>query len=301
MAEPKSEVCATCAYDVRAELGEGPVWISGEKAVYFVDINGCKVHRFSPVQGEACHWAAPGKVAFLMPVDDGSFLAGLPDGLYRFDPKEGSFTKALDVETDLPGNRLNDGCVDLHGRGWFGTMDDSEEAPSGSLYSVTHEASGFVLRKHDTGYVVSNGPTVSPDGKHLYACDTPNGVIYRFDITAEGGLDNKQVFVRVPEDEGYPDGVVADCDGNVWCSTWSGGHVRSFTPEGAERFAIRIPAANVTKVCFGGDDRKTAYVTTARKGVSEQALAAQPQSGGLFTFRSDKAGLPQHCIVLSAQ
>ncbi|WP_025886337.1 SMP-30/gluconolactonase/LRE family protein [Asaia prunellae] len=301
MAESGNEAYASCVHDVRAELGEGPVWISGENAVYFVDINGSRVHRFIPALGEASHWAAPGRVAFLLPVNDGSFLAGLPDGLYRFDPQEGSFVKMLDVEPDLPGNRLNDGCVDLHGRGWFGTMDDSEESPSGSLYSVAHGADGFVLRRHDTGYTVSNGPTVSPDGTRLYVCDTPNGLIYCFDVTPDGALENKRVFVHLPEEKGYPDGVVTDCEGNVWCSTWSGGHVRCFTPEGVERFSIHIPAANVTKVCFGGDDRQTAYVTTARKGMSQQDLIRQPQSGGLFAFRADKAGLPQHHIVLSAE
>ncbi|MCO6159180.1 SMP-30/gluconolactonase/LRE family protein [Asaia lannensis] len=299
MAEPTNEPCATCAYDVRAELGEGPVWISDENAVYFVDINGRKVHRFVPELGEAHHWAAPNKVAFLMPVDDGTFLAGLPDGLYRFDPKTGTFDKILEVESDKPGNRLNDGCVDLYGRGWFGTMDDSEKAASGSLYSIEHSPDGFVLRQHDTGYSVTNGPAVSPDGKFLYVCDTPLGVIYRFDIGADGTLSNKRIFARLPEEKGYPDGVVTDCEGNVWCSTWGGGHVRSFAPDGVERAAFAIPAANVTKMAFGGDDRRTAYVTTARKGLSAEDLARHPQSGSLFTFRADKAGLPQHKIALS--
>lgn len=299
MAEQTTEPCASCAYDVRAELGEGPVWISGENAVYFVDINGGKVHRFIPDLGEADHWVAPGKVAFLLPVEDGTFLAGLPDGLYRFDPVAGTFDKTLDVESDKPGNRLNDGCVDLYGRGWFGTMDDSEESPTGSLYSVEHGPDGFVLRHHDTGYTVANGPTVSPDGKLLYACDTPQGVIYRFDLLADGSLANKRIFVRLPEEKGYPDGVVTDSEGNVWCSTWQGGHVRCFTPEGVERTAFAVPAMNVTKVSFGGKDRRTAYVTSARQGLSEEILARYPQSGSLFTFRADKAGLPQHTITLS--
>ncbi len=80
MTEPMSEPGATCVYDLRAGLGEGPVWISSENAVYFVNINDHQIHRFSPGLGETAHWIAPNKVAFLMPADDGSFLAGLPDG-----------------------------------------------------------------------------------------------------------------------------------------------------------------------------------------------------------------------------
>ncbi|GBQ15568.1 SMP-30/gluconolactonase/LRE family protein [Swaminathania salitolerans] len=300
MTGPNQEQWASCAYDVRAQLGEGPVWIAEEKALYFVDIVNKRVHRFEPGTGKATHFDAPDKVAFLLPLEDGTFLAGVKDGLYRFDSSDGSFRKEVDVEPDLPGNRLNDGCVDIYGRGWFGTMDDSEEAASGSLYSVRHEASGFVLRKHDTGYTVANGPAVSPDGRTLYACDTPSGNIYRFDIAADGNLVNKRVFVHLPEDKGYPDGVVTDCEGNVWSSTWGGGHVRCFTPEGVERFAVRVPATNVTKVAFGGPDRKTAYVTSARQNLSAGTLAGEPHAGSVFTFRSDKAGLPQHRIRLSA-
>lgn len=299
MAEPINALRAECALDVRAELGEGPVWISDEEALYFVDINGHRIHRFVPQSGALTTWIAPGKVACLLPLDDGSFFCGMPGSLCRFYPSDGTFQHEIEIEADLPGNRLNDGCVDLHGRGWFGTMDDSEENPSGSIYSIHHGEEGFVIRRHDTGYVVSNGPAVSPDGRTLYVCDTPNGAIYCFDVTAAGMLENKRLFLYLPEEKGYPDGVVTDCEGNVWCSTWGGGHVRCFTPDGVERFSVQIPAMNVTKVAFGGLDRKIGYVTTARKGLSEAVLAQQPQAGSLFRFASDKAGLPQHRIRLS--
>jgi sugar lactone lactonase YvrE len=54
----------------------------------------------------------------------------------------------------------------------------------------------------------------------------------------------------------------------------------------------------VTKLAFGGDDLRTVYATTARKGLSAEELAAQPLAGGLFTFRLETAGLPQHALRL---
>jgi sugar lactone lactonase YvrE len=48
----------------------------------------------------------------------------------------------------------------------------------------------------------------------------------------------------------------------------------------------------VTKLALGGSDLKTAFVTTARKGLSPEDLAAQPLAGGLFTFEMDVPGLP---------
>jgi D-xylonolactonase len=57
---------------------------------------------------------------------------------------------------------------------------------------------------------------------------------------------------------------------------------------------VRFPCSNITKLAFGGDDLRTVYVTTARKGLSDEELAAQPLAGGLFTFRVETPGLPQH-------
>jgi sugar lactone lactonase YvrE len=53
---------------------------------------------------------------------------------------------------------------------------------------------------------------------------------------------------------------------------------------------VRLPTANVTKMCFGGPDLKTAYATTARKNLDAAALAAQPDAGNLFAFDPGVAG-----------
>ena len=55
---------------------------------------------------------------------------------------------------------------------------------------------------------------------------------------------------------------------------------------------IPLPTANVTKMCFGGPDLKTAYATTAWKGLDAAARAAQPEAGNLFAFDPEVAGVP---------
>jgi sugar lactone lactonase YvrE len=45
--------------------------------------------------------------------------------------------------------------------------------------------------------------------------------------------------------------------------------VRRYDPSGRLIATIRIPVANITKVAFGGPDLRTAYATTAAKGLSE--------------------------------
>lgn len=289
----------TCLLDFRATLGEGPVWVASEGAFYFVDILERRAYRYTLATGRLQGWDTPDRTGFLLPVNDGTFLAGLPDGLHRFDPKTGYFSHACTVEPDYPGNRLNDGCVDPQGRIWFGTMDDGEERDTGSLYRVEQKDGSLSVSHWDGGYTISNGPALSPCGKILYACDSPHQRVYAYDIDETGNLTNKRIFVTFTK--GYPDGVVVDSQGNLWCGTWAGGQVTRFRPDGTEMEPIALPVSNVTKVAFGGDDSRTVFVTTARKGLSLEALAKEPQAGGVFAFRTDIPGQIQRTFHLHAQ
>nr|WP_173576105.1 SMP-30/gluconolactonase/LRE family protein [Acetobacter fallax] len=277
-----------CVWDLRAELGEGPVWSGGAKVLWFVDILGRRVHRYDPASGAARSWAAPSRPCFLVPLQDGRLLCGMEDGLHRFDPASGTFGSVLAVERDLPGNRLNDGHVDPAGRLWFGTMDDSEENPTGSLYSI---GPGHELTRHHGGYTVSNGPAVSPDGRILYHCDSALGTIFVFDVAVDGALSGRRVFAKV--EDGAPDGLAMDSAGTLWSGVWGGGRIERFRPDGSRLAPIAVPARNVTKVAFGGPDGRTVFVTTARKGLSQEALAAEPRTGGLFCLRTETPGLVQ--------
>ncbi|PYD58501.1 gluconolaconase [Komagataeibacter xylinus] len=277
-----------CVWDIRAQLGEGPVWSTREQALYFVDIVGQAIHRLDPASGARASWQAPARPGFVVPASDGTLVCGLKDGLYRFDPRTGAFHRMVEVEPEHPGNRINDGCVDSKGRLWFGTMDDEEGTPSGALYSVTRSARGLDLLRHDEGYVVTNGPGISPDGTRLYHNHSPAGLIYEFDLATDGSLSNRRIFARV--DNGYPDGVVVDSAGTLWVGVWNGGRIERFQPDGTRLEPIAMPALNVTKVAFGGADLRTLYVTTARKSTPDDVLARNPQAGSLFSLRVDVPG-----------
>ncbi|GCE91653.1 transcriptional regulator [Komagataeibacter diospyri] len=278
-----------CVWDIRAELGEGPVWSVREQALYFVDIVGQAIHRFHPGSGARASWPTPLRPGFVTPVSDGTLMCGLKDGLYSLNPTSGEFRREVAVEPGLPGNRINDGCVDSKGRLWFGTMDDGESTPSGALYSVIRRAGGLDVRRHDEGYVVTNGPGISPDGRQLYHNHSPAGIIYVFDLADDGSLSNRRVFARVSD--GYPDGVVVDSAGTLWVGVWNGGRIARFLPDGTALPSIPVPGAlNVTKVAFGGPDLRTAYITTARRNTPPERLARMPQAGSLFSLRVDVPG-----------
>jgi sugar lactone lactonase YvrE len=61
---------------------------------------------------------------------------------------------------------------------------------------------------------------------------------------------------------------------------------------------VDLPCARVTKVAFGGEDLRTLFITTARAGLDEHALAEQPLAGGLFRYEGEVAGLPLPAVKL---
>jgi sugar lactone lactonase YvrE len=280
-----------CVWPLQCALGEGPLWWEG--AIWFTDIKQKMVHRFDPVTGKGQSWTAPSEVGFLAPLADGHFIAGTKAGLQDFDPASGTFNLIRTVEPEQPNNRLNDGAVDPDGRLWFGSMDDTEALPSGTLYCLDRGR----LAARDSGYVITNGPAFSPDGRILYHTDTLARRIYAFDIAADGALADKRIFVEIEEGAGHPDGSVVDQEGCLWTSLYGGWGARRYSAKGELLEAVAFPVANVTKLAFGGADLKTIYATTARKGLDAPALSGQPLAGGLFSFTAETPGQVQVAVA----
>lgn len=281
-AEPK------VVWQLAAELGEGPVWVERDRALWFVDIKMHQVHRFDPASSDKRSWTAPEQVGFLFPAERGGFVAGLQSGLYHFDERSGAFDLIARVEADKPDNRLNDGVVDPRGRLWFGTMDNNEKAKSGAFYCF---ADGEVRHTGLDGIAITNGPAVSPDGSILYFVDTLKGTIEAADIRTDGSLGERRSFVRIDPKDGHPDGPTIDSEGCVWISLYGGWEAWRYSSAGELIDRIQFPVSNITKIAFGGSDLRTAYATTARQLLNAEQIAKQPQIGDLFEFRSPVAGV----------
>jgi xylono-1,5-lactonase len=271
-----------------AELGEGPVWVQRDHALWFVDIKKQQIHRYGPADGSKSSWDAPEQVGFVFPAEHGGFVAGLQSGLYHFDDKSGGFDLIAKVEADKPDNRLNDGVVDPQGRLWFGTMDNNEKAKSGAFYCF---AGGKVAPTGIDNIAITNGPAVSPDGRLLYFVDTLKGTIEVADISNDGSLNNRRPFTRIDKLDGHPDGPTIDSNGYLWISLYAGWEARRYSPAGDLVERVRFPVANITKIAFGGEDLRAAFATTARQLLTPEDVAKQPQIGDLFEFRVDVPGV----------
>jgi xylono-1,5-lactonase len=287
-------VTTECVWPAAATLGEGPVWLAAEKALYWVDIKAPAIHRYTPRAGARESWRVPEPIGCLCPRAKGGFVAGLKGGFAFMDCPESPPERLGGPESDRPGNRVNDGKVDAKGRLWTGTMDDSEIEATGALYRLDADHSWHRL---DCGYVITNGPAFSPDGATLYHTDTLKREISAFDLAADGSLSNKRPFIAIPEDQGYPDGMTVDAEGCLWVAHFGGWRVTRFDPDGTPMRYIPLPVSNITSCTFGGEALDVLYITSATKGLSCSDIARQPMAGGLFAVDAGISGLPANAYA----
>lgn len=276
-----------CVANVGAVLGEGPVWVPGDGALYWVDIKGRKIFRFDEA-GALQQWDTPFRVGSLAPRDGGGFIAGTERGFAEIDLAAGRFEPFFHPEADQPDNRFNDGKLDREGRFWAGTMDDTERRSTGALYRLD---SGRQCSRWDEGYSVTNGPAFSVDGRRMYHNDSGRQTTYVFDLDAEGTPSNRRLFARYGEGDGYPDGMTVDAEDCLWIAFWDGWCVRRFSPAGECLATIRVPVQKPTSLAFGGAAFDRLYITSASIGLSDSDRAIQPCAGGLFMLDSGTTGL----------
>lgn len=274
---------------IGAELGEGSAWIDG--LLWFVDIRTHQIFRHDPGSGETDRWDAPEPVGWILPSKHGDFIAGLASGPHRFTPESGAFESIVRVDAEHPDNRLNDAAVDRAGRIHFGSMDNRECEATGRVFLLD---AGKFRATDIPPVVITNGPAIPPAGDRLYHVDTLGRALSVHAIGDDGLPGPGRSFLTFEDGAGYPDGAICDAEGGIWVCFYGGWAARRYDREGRQSDEVLFPVANVTKLALGGPDGRTAYVTTARQGLSSAELAQQPLAGDIFTFRADVPGVPQN-------
>ncbi len=271
-------------------LGEGALWDVAAQALWWLDIKGRLIHRFDPASGANTSWAAPHDVGSLALRASGGLVVAMAHGFYGFGTTGGGFALLAEPEADMPENRFNDGKPDRQGRFWAGSLHDPETRPSGSLYRLDADLSCNRLVE---GITASNALAFAPDGRTLYYGDSPQRTVWAWDLDPDdGSIRNRRVFIALGPGEGAPDGAAVDAEGCYWLTRPGAWTVARYDPRGRCDRVIELPVQNPTCVAFGGADLRTLYCTTAKWGLSEAQLQAQPMAGHLFALRVDVPGLP---------
>jgi D-xylonolactonase len=280
--------------DSRALLGESPLWSADRQTLYWLDLRRPALYSWTEAQGESSiALDLEGPLGPLVPTrDPGAVVTSDVTGLHAVDLDTGATRKLGDPLAETPGVHFNDGKTDRAGRLWLGTADDDESEAIGALHRVVVEDGRFTIQVVDSGFAVSNGPAVSPDGSTLYFDDTPAGRILAYPLGRNGQLGESSIFATFDEErDGLPDGCTVDAEGCLWAGFWGGGRIARFAPDGTQLQEFEVPALNVTSVAFGGPDLTTLFVTTARKGMTPEQLAEYPGSGGTYAVEPGVAGL----------
>jgi sugar lactone lactonase YvrE len=293
-------------------LGESPFWHPREQMLYWVDIPGRQVRRVQPGHGDVQSWAMPSEPGCIAPMAGGGLVVGLRDGVYRASRWGGPLTLVVRFGYDPATTRLNDGKADPAGRFWVGTIYEPRDARKAELYSVDMrqaDSNGqpiVELKAHNA--IIANGLAWSPDARVVYWADTPHHIVHAWDWDADtNGMQGHRVFQQFPVkpagwqpgEPGYggrPDGAAVDVQGHYWVAMFEGQRLLRFAPSGQLVAQIALPVRCPTMPCFGGDDLKTLYVTSARHERPAAELQALPQSGCIVATRVDVPGLPVNFV-----
>jgi sugar lactone lactonase YvrE len=301
-------------------VGESPFWHPQEQALYWVDIPGFSVQRLNPATGHIDRWAMPSEACCMAPATQGGLVIALRDRVVRAPAWGGALHTIATFSFDASKIRFNDGKCDALGRFWAGTLYEPRSQRAAELFSIDARAgkaapstaqadstSTAQVQRMAGDATLANGLAFSPDALTAYWADTTAHVVYQFDYDLQNNtLSNQRVFKQFatkpegwkpfqPDNGGYmgrPDGATVDSLGNYWVAMFEGQRILQIAPNGEILRDIATPVLCNTMPCFGGEDLRTLYLTTARHQRSEADLLAQPQLGCVFSTRMDVAGLP---------
>ena len=299
--EPVPLIRSACA------LGESPRWNAPEARLYWVDIAANAMHRWDSRSGMQESRTCGAPVACFAFRKSGGMVLGMKNGCALIDDW-GDVPRPFgeQVLAGKPHHRMNDGRCDPSGNFWVGSVNEAKTQADAALYRLS--AAGE-LTMIEGGMMTCNGAAfysslshsqasaASGDGTRFCHADTPSHAVRAYDVHATGALSNRRILhqfeVGVGPGLGRPDGGSFDEEGCYWTALFDGWRIVRLSPAGEIIADIRLPVQRPTMIAFGGVDRRTAFVTSARTGLSAEQLAAQPHAGDVFAFRVDVPGVAE--------
>ena len=273
-------------YPKNSILGEGPIWMPDTKSLIWLDIKGKSLNTFSYITKNFKEINLVKTTTWILPIlNSNLFLVGTEDGVEEYNYNENKFELKLQIEGDLPNNRLNDAKIDQNGNLWFGTMDDTEKEESGTFYCLKPN---YELIKIDDSYTVTNGPAITYDDKKLYHVSSLQKKVFSYDKN-NTKLSNKRIFFELDPNDGYPDGLTTDNENFLWLAVWGGAKVLRISPYGEVDKIITFPTSQITSCVFGGPEMNILFVTSAAVGKN---ISEDVHAGNLFSVETNKKGTP---------
>jgi len=259
-------------------FAEGPA-ADADGNLYFSDIQANLIYTWSDVKGATVFREDSGGANGLFFNSEGNLLAceGTNGRLVSIDSKGGAVTVLADKypwETGSAFNEPNDLWIDAKGGVYFSDpvyIKESTVQGGEHVYYLTPKRDNIDRVVNDM--TKPNGIIGTPDGTTLYVADHGAGEIYKYEITENGSLSNKTLFVSAGSD-----GMTIDSEGNIYLTNENGVQVYSSSGTLIETIVV----TDATNVCFGGADGQTLFITAKTKVYSIQmrVKGVSADSGG---------------------
>jgi sugar lactone lactonase YvrE len=193
-------------------------------------------------------------------------IANLHGEVQRLDPATGRHETLATEASGRPTPSPNFPFMDRQDRLWV-----SNSSARADLMRAILEPSGdgFLFRIRDGRSEVvaddlwfANGVAVDARERFVYVAESSAFRVARFPIRADGSLGSREQYG--PDLGTAPDGIAFDEAGNLWVTLPMPNVVGFITPSGEWTPVVEDPDATVmrlpTNICFGGPDRRTAYI-----------------------------------------
>lgn len=193
-------------------------------------------------------------------------------GVDRVDLGTGEVTRLYDHCGEHPLRGPNDIVFDETGSFWFTDHGIRTERSSDRTAVYYANPDGSRIEEKIFPLDSPNGIALSPDGSTLYVAETQVSRIWAFALdgpgtiatNADGDYHPGRLLHGAP---GYVlfDSMAVDADGWVCQATLVDGGILQIGPDGqVDRLPLSDPM--VTNICFGGPDRRTAFITCSATG-----------------------------------
>jgi L-arabinonolactonase len=293
-----SELTLLTTLELENKLGEGVIWDPVGGIFWWTDIEGHRLYRYQLANQDLQSWTTPERLASFALVEPGSFsgsaeqrmIAGFESGFAYYEPESGLLEWLINTDTDNPHARLNDGRADRQQRFWAGGMVEplGSAGDAGKLYCLDRD---LQCTEKLNGIAISNSLCWSPNSQILYHTDTPTQRIDQYDFNpVTAALSNRREFVAT-EAGCYPDGSTVDSQGYVWNAQWGGSQIVRYSADGTTDLVLPLPVSQPTCVAFGGANLDILFITSARQGLSDQAVKEQPLAGSCFIYQTPFRGI----------
>ena len=281
----------------RDRVGESPVWSVATQALYWVDIEGQRIHRLDWASRIQSSWALAERVGCIALSNRGTVIAAMESGIFEVELQDAPMARVSCLATinhPQPNMRFNDGRCDAQGRLWAGTMvrDMGLGKTSGGIYCLDSQGlRGPVLE----GYITPNGMAFSPDGTTAYLSDSHPSVqkIWQHSFDgATGSWGPQTEWVDMKPLPGRPDGAAVDSEGCYWICGNDAGQVHRFSPAGALLQSIAVPVSKPAMCAFGGPELRHLFVTSIQPATPAPGFDAA-LDGAVLVLEPDVQGRPE--------